>query len=128
MELVRQGRLDEAIDSLSTGVLSDLHGHDTFFVGYPTAVLVRLLMERHAAGDRERARELVVELEVQQGSVVPAMGLWPLHCRAVFARAAGDHAGYAKALTLYRQLAERLEADGHVLLAQHLAAESSISG
>src|SRR6185312_2071227 len=58
-EMARQGRVDTAIDTLRTAVQSDIDGGDAFFVGYPTAVLVRLLIERGASDDWDQARDVV---------------------------------------------------------------------
>jgi adenylate cyclase len=128
VELARQGRLDEAIDSLGAAVQSDLNRRDTFFVGYPTAMLVRLLTKRGAVGDRDLANGIVAQLEVQQESTAPAAQLWPLHCRALITASAGDELRFISVLARYRALAQQLDASGHLLLAEQLALEHPSAG
>jgi adenylate cyclase len=128
-EMARQGQVDAAIDTLRTAVQSEIDGGDAFFVGYPTAVLVRLLIERGASDDWDQARDVVAQLEAQPLSdPVPAMQLWPLRCRAILAGAVGDTDGYAEIVTRYRELAEELDARGHLAVAKQFAAEPALGG
>jgi hypothetical protein len=49
--------------------------------------------------------------------------LWPPQCRARLADAVGDAAGYAETVIRYRNLAEQLDARGHLAVAKQLATE-----
>lgn len=95
---------------------------DVLCVGHSAAVLVRLMAFRQAAGDLALADEVVSRLEAElAGGSEPALQLWPLQCRAVLADAKGDEQGYLEAVTRYRDLAELLDARGHIADARRLA-------
>jgi hypothetical protein len=128
-ELARQGRLDIAIDTLRSAVESEINVRAALFVGYPAAVLVRLLMKRGSTKDWDEALNVVAQLEAGPPSdPVPALQLWPLQCRATIAGAVGDTAGYAEIVNRYRDVAEDLEARGHMAVAKQLAAEPAFRG
>jgi cyclopropane-fatty-acyl-phospholipid synthase len=55
------------------------------------------------------------------GGSEPALQLCPLLCRAVPADAKGDEQAYLETVTRYRDLAERLDARGHIADARRLA-------
>jgi adenylate cyclase len=122
-ESLRHGRLDDQqIANLADDVLAELRNGDVLCVGQSTAVLVRLLAFRQAAGDLDLADDVVSRLEAElAGGREPALQLWPLQCRAVLAHATGDEPAYLQAVTRYRDLAERLDARGHIADARQLA-------
>ena len=122
-ESLRHGRLDdEQIAALLDVVQAELHHGDVLCVGQSIAVLVRILAFRRAPGDLGHANDIVSRLEVElaPGSE-PALQLWPLQCRAVLTDAMGDGPAHMEALTRYRDLAERLDARGHIADARQLA-------
>ena len=122
-ESLRHGRLDdEQIAVLLDAVHAELHHGDVLCVGQSIAVLVRILAFRRAPGDLDHANDIVsrLEAELAPGSE-PALQLWPLQCRAVLADATGDEPAHLKAVTRYRDLAERLDARGHIADVRQLA-------
>jgi adenylate cyclase len=128
-EMARQGRRDTPIDTLRAAVQSEIDAGDRLFVGYSTVVLVQLLVSRGAATDLDQARDIVAQLEAQLPRVPePALQLWPLQCRALLANAVGDLASYSEIVTRYRDLAEELDARGHLAVAKRLAAEPAFGG
>jgi hypothetical protein len=122
-ESLRHGRLDdEQIAALHDAVNAELHEGDVLCVGQSIAVLVRILAFRRAPADLDQASDIVSRLEAQLApDSEPALQLWPLQCRAVLANAMGDELAHLDAVTRYRDLAERLDARGHIADAQRLA-------
>jgi hypothetical protein len=122
-ESLRHGRLDdEEIAALLDAVHGELHHGDVLCVGQSIAVLVRVLAFRRAPGDLDHATDIVRQLEAELGrGSEPALQLWPLQCRAVLADATGDEPAHMEAVSRYRDLAERLDARGHIADARQLA-------
>jgi hypothetical protein len=128
-EMARQGPRDEPIDTLRAAVRSEINAGDRLFVGYSTAVLVQLLVGRAAPDDLRQARDIVAQLEAQLSPVPePALQLWPLHCRAMLAKAGSDADSDADIVNRYRDQAEELDARGHLAAAKQLAAEPAFGG
>jgi hypothetical protein len=120
--MVHHGQRDEAIDAVVTAVQSEIDSGEILFVGYAIAVLVDLLAGRSGPDDLGRASGLVAEFESNLPAVpVPAVELWLLLCKARLARAVGDIVRYTEVVTRYRQLAEELDARGHLSTAELLA-------
>lgn len=121
-DMTRHGQRDVPIEALYTGVQSEIESGETLFVGYPLAVLVRLLVARGGQSDLDRARDVVAEFETRLvGVPEPAVQLWFLQCNAVLANAFGDPVSYSELVTRYRDLAEKLDAVGHLAAAEELA-------
>ena len=121
-ESSRQGRRDDdQIAALFDAVQTELSDGDVLVIGQSISVLVRVLALRRASGDLDQAHDIVSRLEAQLAQCEPALQLWPLQCRAVLADAMGDESAYLDAVTTYRDLAERLDARGHLAAAQQLA-------
>lgn len=129
-EPLRYGRSDdEQIATLLAAVRDELHNGDVLCVGQSIAVLVRLLTLRRAPGDIELADDIVSRFEAElAGRGEPALQLWPLQCRAVLADTTGDESAYLQALDEYRDLAEGLDARGHIADARRLATRKPIGG
>lgn len=123
-EVARHGQRDAQIDTLRTAVESEIDSGETLFVGYPLAVLVTLLVGRGGSDDVEQARDIVAEFEANLPAVPdPSVQLWLLQCRALLASAVCDAVSYSEVVTRYRELAERLDARGHLAVAKQFAAE-----
>ena len=121
-ESSRQGRRDDdQIAALFDAVQTELSDGDVLTVGQSISVLVQVLALRRASGDLDQAHDIVSRLEAQLAHCAPALQLWPLHCRAVLADAMGDESVYLDALTTYRDLAERLDARGHLAAVRQMA-------
>ena len=72
--------------------------------------------------------DLVDHLErLTAGLDVPALELWPLQCHARLAEAVGDTTAYRRVVTRYRDLAEALDARGHIAIAKQLTADPSFA-
>jgi adenylate cyclase len=127
-EMARHGSSDDAaIGALQSAVQSGIDMGDKFFVGYPTAVLVRLLTLRGGATDAQEARDVVARFEAElPPDPEPALQLWPLQCRALLASAVGDRVGYSHIVIRYRELAEEVDARGHLATARQLEADSDL--
>ncbi|HTH88877.1 hypothetical protein, partial [Mycobacterium sp.] len=98
------------------------------FAGYPISVLVGLLVERCVPGDLARAEKLVALLENLTTSVaLAALDLWPLSCRARLAAAVGDATTYTRVVRRYLELAEELDARGHIAIARQFATDPSFA-
>ena len=113
-------RPEDQIDLLEAALQSEIDLGEILYAGYPTSVLVGLLIDRGAAGDLARADKLVAQLErLTTGVALPALDLWPLSCRARLAGTLGDAATYTRVVTRYHQLAEELDARGHITIASN---------
>lgn len=87
-------------------------------------MLVTLLVGRGGSDDVEQARDIVAEFEANLPAVPdPSVQLWLLQCRALLASAVCDAVSYSEVVTRYRELAERLDARGHLAVAKQFAAE-----
>lgn len=120
-------RPGEQIDILDAAVRSEMEAGAILYAGYPVAVLVGLLIERAAPGDLARAENLVEQLDRVLSGTPPALHLWLMSCRARLAAAEGDATAYRQALVEYSELAEQLEAHGHIAIARQLAAAPSVA-
>ena len=65
VEMARQGRRDEAIDTLRAVIQTEIDAGNILYVGYPIAVLVELLVGRGARDDVGQARDIVAQYEVR---------------------------------------------------------------
>ena len=109
---------DELISRLEAKVTSELDAGDLTFFGYSTAELVKLLIARGRAEDLRAAIDVVARLETETSALSqPALELWPLLCRILLADATRDTVGRAAVLARYRDLAEALDARGHLVTA-----------
>jgi len=89
---------------------------------------VGLLVERCVPGDLARAEKLVALLENLTTSVaLAALDLWPLSCRARLAAAVGDATTYTRVVRRYLELAEELDARGHIAIARQFATDPSFA-
>ena len=123
-----QDRRDDQIDILRDTVLSEIDLGETLFAGYPVSVLVQLLVDRGAPYDLDCARDIVTVLQKLIAAVsLPALELWPLQCRARLAKATGDATTYTQIVARYCELAEELDARGHIAIAKQLAAEPTFA-
>ena len=121
-------RPENQIDLLDAAVQSEIDTGEILFAGYPISVLVGLLIDRGAPEDLARAEKLVAQLEnLTTGVALPALDLWPLSCRARLAAAVGDATTYTRVVTRYLELAEELDARGHIAIARQLATEPSFT-
>jgi hypothetical protein len=112
---------DELISRLHAKVASELDAGDFTYVGYGTAELVKLLLARAREDDLMTANRIVARLETEMSAISqPALGLWPLLCRALLANAIGDTTGYNTVLARYRDLAADLDARGHLVTVTEL--------
>ena len=109
---------DELISRLEAKVTSELDAGDLTFFGYSTAELVKLLISRGRSEDLRAADDIVARLETETSALSqPALELWPLLCRILLADATRDTVGRAAVLARYRDLAEALDARGHLVTA-----------
>jgi adenylate cyclase len=123
-----QDRRDDQIDTLRDTVLSEIDLGETLFAGYPVSVLVQLLVDRGAPDDFDCAQEVVAALEnVIAATSLPALELWRLQCRARLAKATGDATTYTQIVARYCELAEKLDARGHIAIAKQMAAEPTFA-
>ena len=82
-------------------------------------LLVHLLVDSGGSTDVDEAHALVAAFEAGLPiALEPAIELWLLNCRATLACATE----YSTAVTRYRELAERLDARGHLAAAGRFAA------
>jgi hypothetical protein len=117
----RGERDDQLVSTLDASVVSQLDNGDFTFVGYCAAELVRLLIARARPEDLAHAEGIATRLEAELTAISePALELWPLLCWTLVATAVGDTAECTKALARYRQLAERLNARGHLVMIRDL--------
>jgi len=128
-DMARNGQRDAPSDTLRTAVQSEIDAGETLFVGYSLAVLVQLLVARDGSDDVDQARDIVAEFEANLPAVPePALQLWLLQCRAILANAVCDAVSYSEIVAQYRDLAEELDARGHLAAAKQLAAEPAFGG
>ena len=122
-------RRDDQIDTLRDTVLSEIDLGETLFAGYPVSVLVQLLVDRGAPDDfalRARSRGSL-ENRDQRRSHCPPWSCGRLQCRARLAKATGDATTYTQIVARYCELAEKLDARGHIAIAKQLAAEPTFA-
>jgi hypothetical protein len=118
----RPGQRDEQIDALRAVIQPELDRGETLFTGYSVSVLVELLVDRGAANDLAEAQAFVAQLEELIAAVPsPALELWPLQCRARLAKVVEDEAACGHIVARYRDLAEELDARGHIDTSRQLA-------
>jgi adenylate cyclase len=122
VDMVRHGRRDVPIEALNATVRAEIESGETLFVGYSLAVLVQLLASQGGSDGVAQAQDMVARFEADLPGVrEPAVQLWLLRCRALLANAVGDVVGYEEYVTRYRDLAEELDARGHLAVAEQLA-------
>ncbi|OBK74075.1 adenylate/guanylate cyclase domain-containing protein [Mycobacterium sp. 1274761.0] len=123
IEIARQkarlGDLDGAIE-LSRGTLQFLFDSGDMSTRGPTlAVLVESLLQRGSDADLSEA-----EAAIERLAAVPTDPGFVLHelpirrLRALLARARGDEAGYRRYADSYRRMADNLNFEGHMALAE----------
>lgn len=123
VEMARNGRRDTPVEELRAAVQSEIESGGTLFVGYPLAVLVHLLVVRGGSNDVERAQDLVADFQTSlPATIEPAVQLWLLRCQATLTSTLCEEVAYSEIVTRYRQLAEELDARGHLASAKRLAA------
>jgi hypothetical protein len=109
-------------------VRSQIELGEVLFAGYPTSVLVGLLIERNGREDVARAEKLVAQLEeLTTEKTLQALYLWPMSCRARLAAAIGDVTTYRHMVARYLELASELDAPGHIAIARQFAAAPSLA-
>ncbi len=118
-EKARSGNLDGAV-GLSREVVDDLFGSGGFiWSALATAVLVEALLRRGTDTDLQEAQAAVDRLAAvptDPGFVLHE--IWLLRMRALLARARGDEAGYRDLVDRYRAMANELDFEGHIAMAE----------
>ncbi|MBI3217099.1 MAG: AAA family ATPase [Mycobacterium sp.] len=118
-ELVHNGMAEPPIDDLLAAVQWEIDTGAILFVGFPLAVLVHLLVVRGGVKNVALARRLFSDFQASlPDTVEPAIRLWLLRCQTVLS----DGETYPENLTRYRELAEDLDARGHLAAVERLAA------
>lgn len=122
VDMVRHGGRHVPIEALNAAVQAEIESGETLFVGYSLAVLVQLLAAQDGSDGVAQAQDIVARFEADlPGVPEPAVQLWLLRCRALLANAVGDVVGSEEHVTRYRDLAEALDARGHLAVADRLA-------
>lgn len=113
----QQGNVDgELIDILEAKVASELDAGDFMYFGYGATELVKLLIARARKDDLESARRIATLVAAEVGAISqPALELWSSLCQVLLTDAQGDTVGRAAALARYRDIAEALDARGHLV-------------
>jgi hypothetical protein len=90
-------------------------GAFTYF-GYGATELVKLLLARAREYDLKSAHRIATRLAAEISAISqPALELWPLLCQMLLTDVEGDAVGHAAALARYRDIAEALDARGHLV-------------
>jgi hypothetical protein len=107
---------DELIDSLEAKVAAELDAGDIVHFGYGAAELIKLLIARAREDDLKSAHRIASRLAAEISAISqPALELWPLLCQMLLTDVEGDTVGHAAALARYRDIAEALDARGHLV-------------
>ena len=113
---------DELIDSLEAKVASELDAGDFTYFGYGATELVKLLLARAREDDLKSAHRIATRLAAEISAISqPALELWPLLCQILLTDVEGDTVGHAAALARYRDIAEALDARGHLVTAAEIS-------
>jgi class 3 adenylate cyclase len=119
-ERTRRGDSDEAIPLMRTTVDHLFREGRLLAWSTPaTGVLVQTLLDRSADGDvaeAEAAIERLAAAPADEGLVI--RDIWLLRLRALLARAHGDDAAYAHFRDAYRDMANTLGYEGHIVWAK----------
>jgi hypothetical protein len=119
-ERARRGDRDDAIPLMRTAVDHMVREGQLLGWGVPaTGVLVETLLERGADGDVAEAEAAIERLRAapaDEGLVI--RDIWLLRLRALLARAHGDDAAYAHFRDAYRDMANTLGYEGHIVWAK----------
>jgi adenylate cyclase len=116
LALVSGRRSDDAIEQLRAHFGRYIASGTELTAGYVAEALVRLLLERGSADDLVDARDVVDKWEAQtRAAPIPGLDLWRLKCLAMVTKAEGNEAAYAEVARQYHELAERLDARGHII-------------
>ncbi|OMC40068.1 adenylate/guanylate cyclase domain-containing protein [Mycobacterium sp. IS-1264] len=113
------GDLDGAIESANAVVDNLSASNGSIWDALAIAVLVEALLKRAGDGDLEAARTAIERLAVIQAD--PGLVLhevWLLRLRSLLAQANGDAAAYKHFRDRYRDIAARLEFEGHIAWAE----------
>lgn len=104
-EAARDGRRDEAIDSIRH--LTTLHSHDAPLVhlGCPAETLCELLIDRGQPCDLLEVEHVLEQWRVRSPATAP-MDLWTIRIRALLAFARDDHHGYQQLMDRYTAVCE----------------------
>ena len=119
----RQGDIDdELIDSLEAKVTSELDAGDFTYFGHGATELVKLLIARARKDDLKSAHRVATRLAAETSArSQPALELWPLLCQILLTDAEGDNVGHAAVLARYRDIAQALDARGHLVTVAKLS-------
>jgi hypothetical protein len=110
------------IASLEAKVASELGAGDFTYFGYGATELVKLLIARAREDDLKSANRIATRLAAEISAISqPALELWPLLCQILLADVEGDTVGHGAALARYRDLAEALDARGHLVTVAKLS-------
>jgi hypothetical protein len=121
-ETARRGDRDAAIPVMRQA-LDELRQGYPFYGLWATGVLVETLLERAAGGDLAEAQEAtdwLANLSADDRSAILDITL--LRLRALLARARGDAVDFQDLLSRYRETAESLGFEGHIVWAEDLIA------
>jgi hypothetical protein len=119
-ERARRGGRDDAIPLMRAAVDQLFRDGQLLGWGIPaTGVLVETLLDRGAESEVAEAEVAIERLATAPTDDGLAMrDIWLLRLRALLARARGDAAAYADFRDRYRDMAKRLEFDGHIAWAE----------
>ncbi len=123
VDAARQGRIDEAIDSLRPTFLQHYDSGSRVFVGCAGEALIELLVERGSVDDLIEAHRIVDPWRDRRPGI-PVLDLWSLKSRALLAKAEGNSGDYAKLACQYLSLCRKLDARGRLPGAHRMVDES----
>jgi adenylate cyclase len=111
------------LEALCAALDFEIESGEALLVAYSLGVLVQLLASQGGSDGVAQAQDFVTRFEANVPAVPgPAIQLWLLRCRALLANAVGDTVIGSELLTKYRDLAEALDAPGHLAFAKQFAA------
>ena len=127
VDAARQGRIDEAIDTLRPTFLQHFDGGSCVFVGCTAEALVALLIERGSRDDLAEAHRIVERWHARPARIA-ATDLWWLKSRALLAGADGNSDDYVELSKTYLECCTTLDARGRLPEARRMVDESLAPG